>query len=173
VIQFLSYEWSLPYIHDISARIPTTFCHSLIIQYPRISDGSGSKIFDPGRVGSGQSFMVWVWICKIFPKNNKFCNFFPSGQKNLFGSGQKVPGLKAGQPLIYCWSKVSSGRVRAHLYRQYLNKQFLIKAVNQSMSINIRAEWSKGLDWDVRSMVVSSILGHFNLDTLSSQILTF
>jgi len=37
--------------------------------------------------------------------------FFPSGPKNLFGSGQKVPGSKADQPLIYCGSKVSSGLV--------------------------------------------------------------
>jgi len=32
-------------------------------------------------------------------------------KKNLFGSGQKVPGSKAGRPLIYCRSKVCSGRV--------------------------------------------------------------
>jgi len=30
--------------------------------------------------------------------------------------GQKVPGSKLGQPLIYCRSKVCSGQVRAHLY---------------------------------------------------------
>jgi len=35
--------------------------------------------------------------------------FFTLGQKNLFESGRKVPGSRAGQPLIYCWSKVSSG----------------------------------------------------------------
>jgi len=33
------------------------------------SDVSGSKILDPGRVGSGQSSMVWIWIWKISPKN--------------------------------------------------------------------------------------------------------
>jgi len=55
--------------------------------------------------------MVWVWIWKISPKNVKLFNFFPSGQKNLFGLGHKVPGLKAGQPLIYCGSKVSSGKL--------------------------------------------------------------
>jgi len=72
------------------------------------SDGSGSKFFDPGRVnflwlyqvGSGQPFMVWVRIWKISPKNIKFFNFY------CFG---------LGRPLIYCGSKVSSGRVRAHL----------------------------------------------------------
>jgi len=63
--------------------------------------------FFVARVGLGQPFMVWVWIWKISPKS---VNFLPSGQKNLFRSGQKVPGSKAGRPLIYCGSKVSSGR---------------------------------------------------------------
>jgi len=63
-----------------------------------------SKFFDPGRVRSifcgscrvvsGQSSMVLVW--KITLKNVKFFNFFPWGQKNLFGLGQKVPGSKDG-----------------------------------------------------------------------------
>jgi len=71
------------------------------------SDGSGSKIFDPGRVG---------FEFGNFPlKMSKFSIFFPSDQKNLFGSGQKVPGLKAGWPLIYCRSKLGSDWVRAHL----------------------------------------------------------
>jgi len=77
------------------------------------SDGAGSKFFDPSRInflwlGSGQPFMVWVW--KISPKNVKFFNFYPLGQKNLFGLSQKVPGSKVDQPLIYCGSKVSSGQ---------------------------------------------------------------
>jgi len=46
--------------------------------------------------------MVWVWVWKILPKNVKFFNFSPSGQK--------VPGSKAGQPLIYCRLKESSGQ---------------------------------------------------------------
>jgi len=33
----------------------------------------------------------------------------------LFRSGQKVPGSKLAWPLIYCSSKLCSGRVRAHL----------------------------------------------------------
>jgi len=78
----------------------------------QISDGSRSKFFDPG--GLGQPFMVWVWIWKISPKNVKFSSL--RIKKNLFGSGWKVPRSKAGQPLIYCRSKVSSGRVRTHLY---------------------------------------------------------
>jgi len=47
-----------------------------------------------------------------FPlKMSNFSIFFPSDQKNRFGSGRKVPGSKPGRPLIYCGSKVSSGRV--------------------------------------------------------------
>jgi len=69
----------------------------------------------PGRVnffwlGSGQPFMVWVRILKISPKNFKFFNFFPFGSKKI-DSGRKVPGSKPGLLLIYCGSKVSSGRV--------------------------------------------------------------
>jgi len=78
---------------------------------PKTSDGSGSKFFDPGRVGSSQPFMVWVRIWKISPKNVKFLYFFLRVKKNCFGSGRKVPGSKPGWPLINCRSKVSSGRV--------------------------------------------------------------
>jgi len=66
------------------------------------SDGSRSKIFDPGPVnflwlGSGQPFMVLVRIRKISPKNIKFFNFFSFGSKKialgwvglLFTAGQK------------------------------------------------------------------------------------
>jgi len=74
------------------------------------SDGSG-QIF-VARVGLGQPFMVWLWIWKISPKNVKFFNIFPFGSKKI-SSGQKVPGSKAGRPLIYCGSKVSSGRVES------------------------------------------------------------
>jgi len=75
------------------------------------SDGSGSKIFDLGRVGLGQPSLVWVWVWKISPKNTNFFYFLP------FGSGQKVPGSKARRPFIYSGSKVCSGWgwVRAHL----------------------------------------------------------
>jgi len=59
---------------------------------------------------------------------SNFSIFFPTDQKNLFGSGQKVSGSKADQLLIYSGSKVSSGRVRADLYsteRLNLNDIFL------------------------------------------------
>jgi len=60
--------------------------------------------------------MVWVWTLKISPKNVKFSNFSLRVKKSCFGSGRKVPGSQPGRPLIYCGPKVSSGRVRAHLY---------------------------------------------------------
>jgi len=64
-----------------------------------------------GQVGLGQPSLVWVW--KISPKTNKFFNFLPFESKKQFGSGQKVSGSKARRPLIYCGSKVCSGRFRS------------------------------------------------------------
>jgi len=79
------------------------------------SDGSGNFYWlGSGRVGSAINGLGWnlenfSLKCQIF-------QFFSLRvKKNLLGSGQKVPGSKAGRPLIYCRSKVSSGRVRTHL----------------------------------------------------------
>jgi len=77
--------------------------------------GPGQKFLT--RVGSGQFFVVRVGVRSAIYclgsnlENFPFQFFFPSGKKNLFGSGQKVPGSKAGWPLIYCGSKVASGWV--------------------------------------------------------------
>jgi len=69
-------------------------------------------------LGLGRHSLVWVW--KFSPKNINFFHFYPSGQKDLFGFGQKVPGqsrgTKPGQPLLYCGSKVCSSQVKAHFY---------------------------------------------------------
>jgi len=63
-----------------------------------------------GPVGSGQPFMVWVWIGKISPKNIKFLIFFPSGQKNLFGSkSTRVKGRSASY-LLRVKSKLGLGQ---------------------------------------------------------------
>jgi len=48
--------------------------------------GSGQTFFDLGRaifllLWSGHVSYLWIW--KIFPKNPKFFNFFPLGQKNF------------------------------------------------------------------------------------------
>jgi len=72
--------------------------------------GSGSKSFVLGCakflvLGLGQPSLVWVWVWK-FPL--KIPNFSLPVRKNLFGLGQKVPGSKPDQPLIYCESKVWS-----------------------------------------------------------------
>jgi len=82
--------------------------------------GLGQVVMGPGqkiltRVGSifcGTGRVSHLWFGFEFGKFPlKMSNFFLSGQKNLFGSGQKVPRSKVGWPLIYCRSKVSSGRV--------------------------------------------------------------
>jgi len=71
------------------------------------SDGSRSKIFDPGQVSH-----LWFrfGLGKLPLKIPNFPIFFPLGQKNCFGSGEKVPRSKPGRPLIYCGSKVRWGR---------------------------------------------------------------
>jgi len=77
-------------------------------------------------MGPGQKFLTWVGSVQVthlwfgfelgkFPqKMSNFSIIFLSDKKNIFGLGQKVPGLRAG--LTFCGSKVSSGWVRAHLY---------------------------------------------------------
>jgi len=73
----------------------------------------GSDQFFVARVRSGWVRDLWFGFefGKFPPKMSNFSIFCPSGQKNLFGLGRKVPGSKAGGPLIYCGSKVSSSRV--------------------------------------------------------------
>jgi len=72
----------------------------------------GSGQFFVARVGSGRVSNLWFeFKMENFPLK---CQIFSLRiKKNLFGSGQKVPRSKAGRPLIYCGSKVSSGRVRS------------------------------------------------------------
>jgi len=116
------------------------------------SDGSGSKFFDPGWVNflwlglgwvrSGQPSMIWVWVWKIPPKNIKFF------KKNLFWFGQKVPGWKAGRPLIFCGSKVSSGRVKAHLYCLLIYLSVYVKCQHfKSCDSLIKFHWKQVLCW--------------------------
>jgi len=68
--------------------------------------------------GPGQKFFralvshLWFSFVK-FPLKCQIFQFFPLRvKKRLFGLGQKVPGSKAGWPLIYCRSKVSSAWVK-------------------------------------------------------------
>jgi len=86
------------------------------------SDGSRSKIFDLGRVGSifcgsgwvglGQTYMVWVWIWKMSPKNVKFSIFFPSGQKISLRIGSESTRVEGGSAsyLLQVKSKLGSGQ---------------------------------------------------------------
>jgi len=56
---------------------------------------------------------VWVWVWKISPKNVKFFNFFSFGSKKVSSGRVKK---YSGWPLIYFRSKVSLGRVKAHIH---------------------------------------------------------
>jgi len=71
-------------------------------------------------MGPGQNFLTLVGSAiyglglnlENFPQKYQIFHIFPLRvKKNLFGSDQKEPGSKAGRPLIYCGSKVSSGSV--------------------------------------------------------------
>jgi len=78
------------------------------------SDGSGSKFFDPDRVGSifcglgwvgsGQPLIVWVWIWKIF-------HFFSLRVKKIsLGRVEKYPGQRRVSILfLRVKSKLGSG----------------------------------------------------------------
>jgi len=44
-----------------------------------------------------------------FPLKSQIFQFFPLGQKNLLGSGEKVPGSKTGEVLIYECLLLASG----------------------------------------------------------------
>jgi len=73
-------------------------------------------------MGLGQKFLTRVGLAQFFVARvgsaiyglglnlENFCLKHQIFQFFLFGSGQKVPGLKAGRPLIYCGSKVSLGQ---------------------------------------------------------------
>jgi len=64
------------------------------------------------RVASVQPFMVWVWIWKISPKNFKFFNFFPSGQKKSLWVGSESTRVKGGLAsyLLRVKTKLGSGQ---------------------------------------------------------------
>jgi len=74
---------------------------------------SGWVNFFVAWVGSGRVSHLWFGFeLQKFPlKMSNFSIFLLWVKNNCFRSGQKVPGSKPGQPLIYCRSKVSSGRV--------------------------------------------------------------
>jgi len=75
----------------------------------------GQKFLTP--VGLGWVSHLWFGLeFGKFPlKMSNFSIFSLRIKNNCFGSGPKAPRSKPGRPLIYCGSKVSSGRVRAHL----------------------------------------------------------
>jgi len=72
----------------------------------------GSDQFFVARVGSGLTFMIWVWILKISPKNVKFFNFLLFGSKKLLRVGSESTRVEAGSAsyLMRVKSKVGSGQ---------------------------------------------------------------
>jgi len=81
-------------------------------------------------------FGLGLGLKNFYLKSRKF-QFFPlRDKKNLFWSGQKVPGSKMGWPLICCGSKVCSGRVRAHLYLIRQKPDFKKYFTSYSMDIS-------------------------------------
>jgi len=99
------------------------------------SDGSGSKIFDPGWVnflwlGSGRVSHLWFGLeFGKFPlKMSNFSIFFPSGQKNCFRL--ESTRVKAGSAsyLLRVKSKLGSGQGPSLLQTRRMNK--LVKRTN-------------------------------------------
>jgi len=83
------------------------------------SDGSGSKIFDPGRVNflwleSGRVSHLWFEsrFGKFPLKISNFSIFFPSGQKKLLRVGSESTRVKAwlASYLLRVKSKLGSGQ---------------------------------------------------------------
>jgi len=91
--------------------------------------GPGQKFFDPGRVRSGQPFMVWVWIWKISAKNLKFSNFFPFTSKNYHWCRSKSICVKdrAASYFLRVKSIVGLG----HLYSNSSHHSLKIKSGEQ------------------------------------------
>jgi len=123
-------------------------------------------------MGLGQTFLTWVGsiFCSSgrirhlwfgfgkFPlKASNFSIFFPSSQKNLIWSGQKVPGSKVGLPLIYCGSRECSGRVRAPLYRDFWKLDIY------NVGWQFRLGWEKTPNIFLRMCVAVYRLDYFDL----------
>jgi len=108
-------------------------------------------------MGLGQkisSSLVWVW--KISPKIPIFSIFCPLGQKNLFGSAQKVQARSAPY-LLWVKSMLGLGRVRYNLcYLPFAPEHSRPKITPKS---------SNGLGW-VGSGQVSLGLKNFSLKSL-------
>jgi len=76
------------------------------------------RSFFVAQVGSGQPFLIWVWIWKISPKNVHFSIFFLFMSKKISLGRVKSTWVKGGSAsyLLRVKSMLGLGRVRAHLY---------------------------------------------------------
>jgi len=97
------------------------FCVNIKIK-AMTSDGSGSKIFDPGWVGSifvarvGSGWVSHLWFGLEFGKfplkMSNFSIFFPSGKKKLLRVGSESTWVRAGSAsyLLQVKSKLGAGQ---------------------------------------------------------------
>jgi len=105
------------------------FFHLFLCNCVGFSDGSGSKIFDPGQVGSNFCCLGRVshlWFGYGFGKFHlimlNFSIFYPLGQNKCHWVGSKSTRVRAGSASyllrvksIFGSGRVGSGRVRANL----------------------------------------------------------
>jgi len=103
-------------------------------------------------IGPGQKFLTRVWSVHFFvlglgqppplslenfPQITNF-QFFPLGQKNLVGSGQKISGSKMVGTLIYCKSEdARSGRVGSGPISNIRSPTTILSKLKDSLFTNI------------------------------------
>jgi len=109
-------------MHDLSGSILFRLRECIQVICICSSDGSGSKIFDPGWVGSDHPSMVWVR--KIFPKIVKFFNFFTFGSKKISSKSTRVKGGSASY-LLWIKSKLGSGQGPSLICSQQVQSIFI------------------------------------------------
>jgi len=141
-------------------------------------------------LGSGWVSHLWFgFSLENFPLKCQIFQFLPFGSKNLYRLGRKVPGLKAGQPLIYCGAKVSSGRVRAHLkpvsylWLAFGFGKFPLEMSNFSLRVGSKITRVRGgsasyllrvksmLESGPISSIISILLGQFGLEDIPGYLL--
>jgi len=120
--------------------------------------GPSTMVMGPGEnfwLGLGQFFVarvshLWFGFGKFPLKMLNLSIFSLCVKKNLFGSGQKVPGSTVSRPLFYCGSKVSSGRGPSLLHHAWnLSFWFWYNSLIKRWD-----KIKKGLKWDLNNNLV-------------------